>query len=209
MDAAEVVSLEPRRVLVRRGGDLSHVYFPLGAVISLVVAAEGRCVEAATVGREGFFGVGVALGTSMSEMEAIVQTSGEALRLPGTDFRALLRDDRAFRRQVDRYTYLMLSHVARNVACNRFHLVEQRLARWLLATADRTQSQLFGITHAFLAELLGVRRVGVTTAAVTLQERGLIHYSRGMVAIRDRDGLRRTACACYREDLEAYKRHFN
>ena len=208
MDAAEVVSLESRRVLVRRGGDLSHVYFPLGAVISLVVAAEGRCVEAATVGREGFFGVGVALGTSMSEMEAIVQTSGEALRLPGTDFRALLRDDRAFRRQVDRYTYLMLSHVARNVACNRFHLVEQRLARWLLMSSDRTRSRRFRMTHDVLAQMLGVRRPGVTSAASALQARNLIRYNRGTIDILDRAALEEASCECYRAQFQAYKQLF-
>ena len=142
---------------------------------------------------------------------AAAATVTPARRVPSiaaADFRALLREDRTLRARIDRYAYLMLGQVARSAACNRFHLVEQRMARWLLASADRAQSAMFDVTHAFLAEMLGVRRVGVTTAARTLQERGLITYSRGTVAIRDREGLRRTACTCYRDDIEAYRKHF-
>lgn len=209
LDAAEPVELEYKRTLVRKGEALTHVWFPTASFLSLLVPAQRGRLEVAVVGREAFFGVGVALGAARSELDAIVQGPGAALRLAAPDFRALLRDDRALRRQVDGYAYLMLGQVARSAACNRFHVVEQRMARWLLVSADRAQSSMFRVTHAFLAEMLGVRRVGVTTAAHALQGRGLITYARGTVAIRDRAGLQRAACGCYREDVEAYRRSFD
>lgn len=206
--AAEPVQLDYKRVLARNGGPLTHVYFPTTSFVSLLVPSGDARLEVAVVGREGFFGLSVALGAAGSDTEAIVQGAGTALRIAAPDFRILLREDRTFARRIDRYAYVMLAAIARTAACNRFHLVEQRMARWLLMSADRAQSAIFPVTHVFLAEMLGVRRAGVTTAAHTLQERGLISYSRGTLAIRDRDGLVRAACSCYREDLEAYKRHF-
>ena len=205
---AEPVTLEYKQLIATKGGALTHAWFPTTSFISLLMPADKGCIEVAIVGREGLFGLGVAFGVRESEVEAIVQGAGSALRVPAPDLRRLLREDRALRERVDRYAYVMLTVLARNASCNRFHRVEQRMARWLLTSADRAQSAMFDITHAFLAEMLGVRRVGVTTAANRLQEQGLITYSRGTVAIRDRDGLKRTACSCYREDLEAYKKHF-
>ena len=209
LDVAEPADLALKQVLFARGDAFAHVYFPVTCVVAMMFHADGGRLEVATVGREGFMGVGPALGIDESELEAVVQSPGMALRVPIAQFRSLLRDDRQLRKQVDRFIWLMLTTVARNAVCNRFHLVEQRMARWLLSHADRTQSRIFDVTHAFMAELLGVRRVGVTTAANELQQRGLITYSRGTVAIRDRDGLRRAACACYRDEVDAYKRHLD
>ena len=206
--AAEPVQLEYKRTVAAKGAHLTHVFFPTTAFISLLVPSDDARIEVAVVGREGLFGLSVALGAERSDVDAVVQGAGTALRIAAPDFRMLLREDRTLAGRIDRYTYVMLTQLARNAACNRFHRVEQRMARWLLASADRAQSAVFAVTHAFLAEMLGVRRVGVTTSAHDLQERGLITYSRGTVAIRDRDGLKRCACSCYREDLEAYKRHF-
>ena len=205
--AAEPVHLEYKRTIATRGEELTHVFFPTTSFISLLVPADDARLEIAVVGREGLFGLCVALGAASSDVDAIVQGGGGALRIAAPDFRALLREDRMLTQRIDRYTCVVMAQLARNAACNRFHRVEQRMARWLLMSADRAQSAIFAVTHAFLAEMLGVRRVGVTTAAHALQQRGLITYSRGTVAIRDRDGLRRTACSCYREDLDAYKRH--
>ena len=206
--AAEPVTLEYKQLIATKGGALTHAWFPTTSFISMLMPADKGCIEVAIVGREGLFGLGVAFGVRESEVEAIVQGAGMALRIPAADLRRLLREDRALRERLDRYAYLMMTTLARNASCNRFHRVEQRMARWLLMSADRAQSAIFDITHAFLAEMLGVRRVGVTTAANKLQDEGLITYSRGTVAIRDRDGLKRTACSCYREDLEAYRKHF-
>ena len=208
LEAADTVQLDYKRVLAAKGDELSHVFFPTSSFISLLVPADRGRLEVAVVGREGFFGVGVSLGARRSELEAIVQGAGAAVRLAAPDFLALLRDDRSLRRQVDRYAYLMLSQVARSAACNRFHVVEQRLARWLLMTADRSHSASFRITHEFLAYMLGVRRVGITKAATALQHRQLITYARGAVTILDRKGLERASCRCYRSDLSTYARVF-
>ena len=205
--AGEPVQLDYKRALATKGKPLAHVFFPTTSFISLLVPSGEARLEVAVVGREGFFGVSVALGAAGSDLDAIVQGAGAALRIAAPDFRILMREDRTLRQCIDRYTYVMLAAIARTAACNRFHLVEQRMARWLLMSADRAQSAIFPVTHAFLAEMLGVRRAGVTTAAHTLQGRGLISYSRGTLAIRDRDGLKRAACSCYREDLDAYTRH--
>ena len=205
---AEPVALEYKRILATSGEALTHAWFPTTAFISLLVPGDKGRIEVAIVGREGLFGLGVAFGVRESDVEAIVQGAGTALRVPAADLRRLLKDDRALRERLDRYAYVMLTVLARNASCNRFHRVEQRMARWLLMSADRAQSAMFDITHAFLAEMLGVRRVGVTTAANKLQDQGIITYSRGTVAIRDGDGLKRTACSCYREDVETYNKHF-
>ena len=205
---AEPVTLEYKQVIATKGGALAAAWFPTTSFISMLVPSDKGRIEVAIVGREGLFGLGVAFGVRESDVEAIVQGAGTALRVSAADLRRLLKDDRALRERIDRYAYVMLNVLARNASCNRFHRVEQRMARWLLMSADRAQSAMFGITHAFLAEMLGVRRVGVTTAATKLQDQGFITYSRGTVAIRDRDGLKRTACSCYREDLETYKKHF-
>lgn len=208
LDAAETVSLTYKQTLVRAGEPIASVYFPTTAFISVLLPADRGRLEIAVIGREGFYGLPVAWGLDRAEMEAVVQGAGFAQRVGGADFRRFLRDDRALRAHVDRYTYVRMQQAARNAACNRFHRVEQRMARWLLASADRAQSTVFDVTQAFLAEMLGVRRVGVTTAAQALQERRLIKYSRGSVTIRSRDGLRKAACSCYAADLETYRSVF-
>jgi len=206
--AADRVFLEYKRILVPFGAALEHVYFPTSSSISLLMPADRGRLEIAIVGREGFFGLAIALGIERSENEGVVQGGGEALRVPARDFRSLLRGDHSLRAHVDRYVYVRMQQAARNAVCNRFHTVEQRLARWLLVSADRAQSTVFEVTQAFLAEMLGVRRVGVTKAAGRLQARRLIKYSRGTVAIRSRDGLRQAACGCYVADLATYRSVF-
>ena len=208
LEAADVIPLEYKRTLVHAGDALQHVYFPTTAFISLLMPADRGRLEVAIVGREGFFGVPAALGVDRSDDEGVVQGGGESLRMATVDFRRLMRDDRAVRAHVDRYLYVRMQQASRNAICNRFHTVEQRLARWLLVSADRAQSGVFEVTQAFLAEMLGVRRVGVTMAAQALQERRLIKYSRGTVAIRNRDGLRKVACSCYAADVATYRRVF-
>jgi CRP-like cAMP-binding protein len=208
LETAEVVPMQYKRTIAAHGEALRYVFFPTTSFISLLVPADRGLLEIAVVGREGFFGLPIALGVGESDVEAIVQGEGFALRMGAPDFRELLRDHRALRTHVDRYAFVMMGQLARNSVCNRFHLVEQRLARWLLMSADRAQAATFDVTQAFLAEMLGVRRVGVTTAARALQERRLIQYTRGVVTIRNREGLRKAACSCYAADLATYRSQF-
>src|SRR5579859_7065140 len=123
-------------------------------------------------------------------------------------FRVSLAEARGLRRAGHSYLFVLFEQVARTAGCTRFHLVEERLARWLLMTSDRAGSRAFHMAHEFLAQTLGMRRVGITRAATDLQKRGLIHYARGEIVILDRKGLVKAACACYAADLASYKRVF-
>ena len=159
----------------------------------------------ALVGDEGMLGIPLLLGVPTSQVHSQVQGVGSALRMSAPRFRRELKASPALRETLDHYLYIRFGQLSRTAACNRFHLVEERLARWLLMTADHAHSPTFHITHEFLATMLGVRRVGVTKAASALQRRKLIRYSRGNVEIRDRPGLERAACGCYRADLDTYE----
>lgn len=205
---AEPVRLELREPIARRGEPFSHAYFPLTAFLSKVVPAERGPLEVGLVGFEGFLGFPLFLGVDVSPLDAIVQGEGEALRIPARAFRREVERSRALRRIAGRYTHVVTTQLAQTAVCNRFHVVEQRLARWLLMSADRARSLNFAVTHAFLAMILGVRRVGVTQAAQALSDRGLIEYARGRMVIRDRRALQAVACPCYRIDLETYREAF-
>jgi len=186
---------------------LSHVYFPTGCFISLIMPIDASAaLEVGMVGAEGMFGLPLALGVDVSPVRAVVQGAGSALRMDAAIFRRELARSEALQRQIDRYVFVQLSQLAQTAACTRFHVVEARLARWLLMTQDRAISGKFHVTQEFLAYMLGVRRVGVTKAASSLQARRLIRYSRGNITVLDRRGLKAAACGCYRADLESYDR---
>jgi CRP-like cAMP-binding protein len=198
---AERVAVDPSRSLASRGEALAHAYFPTTSFVSLTVPSEKGRLEVALVGSEGFVGVPIALGVRHSAWEAVPQVAGEALRLRANVFSELLAEDGKLRALVDRYAYFRMTQLSRSALCHHHHLVEQRLARWLLASADRTRSAVIATTQSRLAELLGVRRVGVTTAVSQLQASRVVASSRGSITIRSREGLRRAACACYVQDL--------
>jgi CRP-like cAMP-binding protein len=186
-------------VLHEPGHPIRDVYFPVDGLVSLLATVEGhRALEVGLVGREGMVGISLALGVDVSSVRAVVQGGGTALRMSAARFRKELCASVALQDEVYRFADASLSQANRNVACQRFHVVEARLARRLLMTGDALRSEEFLLTQAFLADMLGVRRVGVTEAACALQQRGLISYRRGRIRILDRNGLEAAACECYR-----------
>ena len=207
LERCDSVELGFLDILAEPGDKIRHVYFPTESFISLVAPMGGKAnLEVALAGHEGMWGVPVALGVPIASMHSLVQGAGPAWRIGAADFRRELEHTPALRETVDRYVYVLMSQLAQTAGCNRFHVVEQRLARWLLMTSDRAKSASFHITHEFLAYMLGVRRVGITKAASALQARNLIAYARGDVEIIDRKGLERAACPCYRADIDIYER---
>lgn len=203
----EVVDLTRGKILAVPGNILRHVFFPTESFISLTTRM-GRTasLEVALVGNEGVLGTPLALGVGAEQLLAVVAGGGWAWRMSAGRFRRELAGSLSLRRTVQHYVAVRMEQLAQVVACTRFHVVEQRLARWLLMIADRTHSETFHMTHELLARALGVRRVGVTKAATALQERKLIRYSRGDIAILDRHGLEAASCGCYRADRKTYGR---
>jgi CRP-like cAMP-binding protein len=196
--ALEPFSLTLGQVLYEAGDTIAHVYFPCSSLISLLTIADGhRALEVGLIGREGMLGVPVILGHHVSPVRALVQGAGLALRMPSARFLKEFRQSLPLQKELYRYTYTLMAQISQTAGCNRFHVVEQRLARWLLMTHDRVKSDQFHMTHEFLGNMLGVRRVGITNAAQQLQRRNLISYNRGSITILDRPGLESAACQCY------------
>lgn len=196
--ALEPLTVKFGEVLHEAGAPVRHVYFPVDCVVSLLATADDRqSLQAGLVGHEGMVGISLVLGVDTSSVRALVQTSGTAMRMKADGFRAAFQQCPQLQREMYRYAFAKLAQARQTVACNCFHAVEARLARWLLMTSDRVRSKEFFLTQAFLADLLGVRRATVNEAAGPLQERKLIRYSRGAIRILDRKGLEAAACRCY------------
>jgi len=186
------------KVLFEPGERLRYVYFPTSGLVSLLTPiSDGFSAEVGLVGSEGMAGVSMILGVPMSPVRALVQGPGYALQMRVSMFRAALSQSPGLQRELNRYLYYLMAQVTQTAACNRFHLVAARLARWLLMAHDRLHSDKFYLTQNFLAHMLSVRRVGVTAAARALRKRKLISYSRGTITILDRVGLERASCGCY------------
>jgi PAS domain S-box-containing protein len=197
------VTLTYGEVLYEPGEKIRYVYFPSDCLVSLLTTVEGhQALEVGLVGSEGMVGISLALGVGVSPVRALVQGSGTALRMSTASFVREFRSSLALQKELYRFTFAKLSQARQTAACNRFHPVDARLSRWLLMTADRMRSNQFLLTQAFLADMLGVRRAGVTVAAADLQRRNLIDYSRGTIRILDRKGLEGTSCECY-ESIKA------
>lgn len=194
----EPVQVQVGEVLSEPGDPIGHIYFPHDCLLSLLAVAEGRMtLEVGQVGREGMLGATVAQGHQTSQVRAVAQRAGGAERMPAEAFRRQVARHPGLQKVVAHYTDALLAQAIQIAVCSRFHVLEARLARSLLVTRDRLQSDRFHLTHEFLAHALGVRRVGVTKAASALQQQGLILYSRGNIEIVDADGLAAVSCTCY------------
>jgi CRP-like cAMP-binding protein len=205
----ERVALALDEVVDRPGEPILHVHFPIDSCISVLVPMGASSIlEVALTGREGMYGIPLSLGVAVSPVLAVVQGAGDSWRMGAAAFRGDLVAVPSLRALVNLYTHVVMSQLGRTAGCNRFHLLEQRVALWLLISADRAQSPTFRMTHELLARMLGVRRVGVTEAASALQERNLIGYRRGVVTIVNRKGLERASCGCYAADRSTYRELF-
>ncbi len=207
LSGLEECTLTFGEILYEPGKRIRHVYFPTNALISLLSLADGHfALEVGMVGHEGIVGAPVALGISVSPVRALVQGTGTALRMTAARFGKELAQCPLLQQVLYRYIHVLMVQVTQTAACNRFHLVEKRLARWLLMTLDRVSENPFQLTQDFLSHMLGVRRVGVTKAANSLQQRKLISYTRGSITILDRAGLEAYSCGCYRAVKDTYER---
>lgn len=206
LNLCQQVNLKLTEVLYERGKPIRHVYFPTDGFISLVATIENSAgVEVGMIGREGMLGAQMALGVQIAPLHALVQGQGTAWRISARAFRSELINCPSLQQILNRYLYVLMTQLAETAACLRFHQIGPRLARWLLMSQDRSQSDKFHVTQEFLAFMLGVRRVGITTAASNLQRAGLIEYSRGELTVLSRSGLVTAACSCYLADHRAYK----
>jgi CRP-like cAMP-binding protein len=206
--ALEPARLPLRAVWCEAGEQIPHVHFPLTNVISAVLLLEdGTPVEATTIGNEGAAGVGAMLGAEQpSAYRLIQQVEGDSLRIPADEFRRLLAEFDGLRELLLRYVFSLLHQAAQNAACNLHHRVEERMARWLLASADRAGRDEFELTQELLSQMLGVRRQTVNLTAGVLQQAGIITYRWGRLKVLDRAALEQTACECYRITKETSAR---
>jgi len=195
----ESVTLPLGAGLYNSGESIEHVYFPEDALISLVThMRDGATVEVGLIGRDGMVGIPVLLGDDIAFEAAVVQIAGSALRMPSVAFKeALKRGGNPLLTRLLLYTRVLMKQVAQTAACNGRHTAEKRLARWLLMCHDRSESDVLALTQNFISDMLGLRRTGVSSAAIGLQQEGFIRYARGRVNIVNRKGLEAFACECY------------
>ena len=192
------VNLALGQVIYEPDEALQYVYFPTTAIVSLLYTMEnGTSAEMGVVGSDGVVGIAVFMGGDTTPNRAVVQGAGEALRLELRYFREEFRRVGELHRALLLYTQALLTQMSQTAVCNRLHSVEQQLCRWLLVSHDRLQSDEIVMTQELIANILGVRREGVSVAAHRLQEAGLIRYLRGHITVLDRPGLERTVCECY------------
>ena len=195
----QFVHLPLGSVLYESGDALRHVYFPTNSIVSLLsVMKDGTSAEIAVVGNEGVVGVALFMGGDTTPSRAVVQSAGQAYRLPARRLKEEFRRCGVLQILLLRYTQSLITQMAQTVVCNRHHSVDQQLCRWLLLSLDRLDSETLNMTHELIADMLGVRREGVTESAGKLQKRGVIRYARGRITVLDRAKLEQLSCECYR-----------
>ena len=203
----EIVSLKLGHVLYESGDKMSHIYFPTTAIISLLYIMEnGGTAEIGIAGNNGLVGMALYMGGETTTSRAVVQSAGESLRLKKKDLLDEFRRGGIFQDVLLRYAQSMMTQISQTAVCNRLHTVVQQLCRWLLINHDQLPADTLVMTHDLIANMLGVRREGVTVAAGFLQDNGYIKYSRGTVTILDRKGLEKVACECYQVVSNEYDR---
>jgi CRP-like cAMP-binding protein len=196
--AFSVVTLERGMVLNEPGEESDRVYFPhIGMISLLAIMADGKAVETATVGREGVLGAMTGLGAHVPRTRAVIQVTTVASRISAVPFRRVVQASVALRDMIVRYNDALLGQVQITAACNALHPIQRRLARWILQTRDRIDTDMVPLTQELLSEMLGVRRSSISEIANRLQATGLIRYSRGTIEIVNRAALERAACECY------------
>lgn len=201
----ELVSARSGEVLCEAGGRAEYVYFPLTSLISLLyVMADGASTEVAVVGREGMVGVAMIMGGESTPNEVLVLGDGDSFRLKGEVIKRFFHQLHGLQQSLLRYSQALMTQIAQNAVCNRRHSLEQQLCRWLLLNLDRMPGNELKMTQGFIANMLGVRREGVTEAAGRLQQAGIIRYRRGHITVLARHKLEARACECY----EVVRREF-
>ncbi|WP_353115386.1 Crp/Fnr family transcriptional regulator [Nitratidesulfovibrio sp.] len=194
----ELVPMPLGKVLYESGDAMRHVYFPTDAIVSLLYVMEsGASAEISVVGNEGLIGVAVFMGGESTPSRAIVQSAGHAYQLPGQRLKDEFNRHGEMLQLMLRYTQSLITQMAQTAVCNRHHSIDQQLCRWLLLSLDRLPSNQLTMTQELIANMLGVRREGVTEAAGKLQKLGVIEYSRGRITVLDRDKLEQLSCECY------------
>jgi CRP-like cAMP-binding protein len=195
----EAVVMPLGEVVYESGRSLEHVYFPTDSIVSLLYVLEnGASAEIAVVGNEGIVGISLFMGGESTPSRAVVQSAGQALRLPARAMQLEFKRGGTLQHLLLRYTQTLITQMAQTAVCNRHHTVDQQLCRWLLLSLDRLPSMELRMTQELISNMLGVRREGVTEAAGKLQAAGLIDYSRGRIKVLDRQGLEARVCECYR-----------
>jgi len=202
-----LVTLTLGSALYESGGHLEYVYFPIDSIVSLLSVMEnGASAEISVVGNEGIVGIALFMGGESVPNRAVVQSEGYAYRLRSAALLQEFNRSGPFQHLLLRYTMALLSQMAQTAVCNRHHTVDQQLCRWLLLSLDRLPSNVLKMTQELIANMLGVRREGVTEAAGKLQSAGLIQYSRGCITVLDRPGLEARVCECYQVVREEFDR---
>ena len=203
----EAVEMPLGQVLYESGSTLSHVYFPTSSIVSLLyVMEDGASAEIAVVGNEGVVGISIFMGGESTTSRAVVQSAGKGWRLAAQAIKEEFNRAGPVLHLLLRYTQALITQMAQTAVCNRHHSLDQQLCRWLLLSLDRLQGSELVMTQELIANMLGVRREGVTESALKLQRAGLIRYARGRISVLDRQGLEQRSCECYAVVKKEYDR---
>ena len=203
----ELVDMPLGQVLYESGVMLTHVYFPTTAIVSLLYVLEnGASAEIAVVGNDGIVGISLFMGGESTPSRAVVQSAGSGFRLKAQVMKDEFQRAGPVMHVLLRYTQALITQMAQTAVCNRHHSLDQQLCRWLLLSLDRIQSNELAMTQDLIANMLGVRREGVTVAALKLQAAGLIRYARGHITVLNRDGIEKRSCECYAVVKKEYER---